>query len=401
MLVCVLPLVFVSVSTFTANTTTLFRSGIIVLLAFVIYIFKPFDLMKYKLILVIFSIIFAWYTVSFLVTDQSYANFLLGAYGRNFGVLTLLAFMLLMLESAEFYENNKAKLLSSIYVLLIMANIYGAIQNLGIDPLNWETGAGYGLTLGNPNFSSALFGMLSFLPLYYYNLAKDFKKFLHLFMFVSTFIQILLSGSSQGFLLFISNFVLFSIIYNRSKIANNKKKLTIISALVAVSLIFIVVNSFSRIVNLLNSSVQFNSRLEHWRLGYKVFENNWLFGTGVDNLGRFSGEFRNLINRSWGQYTHPDKSHNVVIDYFATGGVVVGLAWLIFVLTISLYALKVLNGFSLNKEDTSSSMIALIWLAYFLQTMFSPDNLVLASIGIICAGALICEYKSKKILEKL
>lgn len=401
MLVCVLPLVFVSVTTFTANTTTLFRSGIIVLLAFVIYIFKPFDLMKYKLILVIFSIIFAWYTVSFLVTNQSYANFLLGAYGRNFGILTLLAFLLLMLESAEFYEHNKAKLLSSIYVLLIMANIYGAIQNLGIDPLNWETGAGYGLTLGNPNFSSALFGMLSFLPLYYYNLSKGLKKFLHLFMFVSTFVQILLSGSSQGFLLFIFNFVLFSIIYNRSKMANNKKKLTIISALVSVSLIFIVVNSFSRIINLLNSSVQFNSRLEHWRLGYKVFENNWLFGTGVDNLGRFSGEFRNLTNRSWGQYTHPDKSHNVVLDYFATGGVTVGLAWLIFVLTISLYAVQVLNGFSRNKEDASSSMVALIWLAYLLQTMFSPDNLVLASIGIICAGALICAYKSKKILEKL
>jgi len=401
MLVYVLPIVFVSITTFTANATTLFRSGIIILLALVVYLLKPFDLMKYKLILVIFSIIIAWYTLSFLVTDQSYANFLLGAYGRNFGILTLFAFLLLMLESAEFYENNKTKLLSSIYVLLIMANVYGAIQNLGIDPLNWETGAGYGLTLGNPNFSSALFGMLSFLPLYYYSLSSGFKRFLHLLVFVLSFIQIILSGSSQGFLLFISNFVLFSIIHSRQKITNNKKNIILISVFLIISLSFIIINSFSRILNFANSSVQLNARLEHWRLGFKVFENNWLFGTGVDNLARYSGEFRNLTNRSWGQYVLPDKSHNVVIDYFATGGVIVGLAWLILVATISLYAVKVLNDFSLKKGDISSSMFALIWLAYLLQTMFSPDNLVLASVGIICAGGLICEYRSKKILEKL
>jgi hypothetical protein len=400
MVAYVLPIVFVSITTFTANTTTLFRSGVITLLALVIYLFKPFDLLKYKFFIIIFSIIFIWYLVSFLVTDQSYVNFLLGAYGRNFGILTLLALFLLMLESAEFYRNEKAKLAFSIYTLLIMANIYGAIQNLGLDPLNWETGAGAALTLGNPNFSSALFGMLSFLPLYYFNLSSGYIKLFHLLVFAATFTQILLSGSSQGFFLFVFNLISLIIIYNKSYIINKKKSIIVIVAFILVPLIFVFINNFSRILNFANSSVQLNARLEHWRLGVKVFYNNWLFGTGIDNLSRYSGEFRNLTNRSWGQYVHPDKSHNVMIDYFATGGVIIGLTWLIFIMTILIYAVKVFQYARIDKDNKLSIYIALIWCAYFLQTMLSPDMLLLTTTGFICAGVLIYDNDSRKTVKK-
>lgn len=401
MITLVLPIVFLSITTFTANATTLFRSGVIVVLALTIYLLRPFDLIKYKFFVLTFSVIFLWYSISFLATNQSYANFLLGAYGRNFGILTLCALFLLMLESAEFYRNEKVKLLKSIYILLIMANLYGIVQNLGLDPLNWETGAGYGLTLGNPNFSSALFGMLSVLPIYYFSLASNYKKFFHLLVFISSFIQIILSGSSQGFLLFVFNFFIFMYIANRSLIAKKKKMITVISTLLLFPFMFVFINNFSRILDFANSSVQLNSRLEHWRLGFKVFENNWLFGTGIDNLARFSGEFRNLTNRSWGQYVLPDKSHNVVLDYFATGGVITGIAWLVFVVTISFYAVIVLKTMHLDKDNAPSIHFALIWCAYLLQTLFSPDNLVLATIGFICAGALINEFYISKRLSRI
>jgi len=396
MIAFVLPILFFSITTFTSNVTTLFRSGVITALALLILIAKPFDLRKYSKFILIFALLLVWYFVSFLVNDQSYANFLLGAYGRNFGFITLIGLFLLFLEAAEYFPKNKEKLLKSVYVLLLLANFYGIVQNIGLDPLNWEKGAGYGLTIGNPNFSSALFGMLSFLPIYYFLGSKGISRFAHSLVFISTIIQIFLSGSSQGFLLLLLNIGFHFSFFFRRSILKNMKKILYLLVLLITGLVISILMNLQSLLSLANSTVQFNSRIEHWKLGLNIFQDNWAFGVGIDGLSRFSGEYRTLTMRNWGQYTLPDRSHNVFIDFFATGGLLVGLSWIFFVILISRYAIILCISHPESRKLKPAISLSFVWILYITQTLLSPDNLVLAATGFICAGSIMGAYLNTK-----
>ena len=66
--------------------------------------------------------------------------------------------------------------------------MYGIIQKLNLDPINWEKGAGLGATVGNPNFFGALLGILSIIPLFYFFNPKIKYKYLHLLIYVLIFI---------------------------------------------------------------------------------------------------------------------------------------------------------------------------------------------------------------------
>ena len=205
-----MPIIFFSITTFSLSVTTLFRSGILALLALLILIIKPVKFGNYKIITILFCIIIVMYTASFIVNDQSYVNFLIGTFGRNIGILALIGLFLFTLESADNFAYSSQKLINSLYLLLGLSNLYGIIQTLGIDPINWEKGAGIAITVGNPNFYSALLGMLSIIPLYsFFNAYKGYIKYLHFILYLSTFIQIAVTGSSQGFVLFLINILLF------------------------------------------------------------------------------------------------------------------------------------------------------------------------------------------------
>ena len=114
----VLPIMFFSITTFSLSVTTLFRSGILVLLALLILIIKPVKFGNYRIITILFCIIIFMYTASFIVNDQSYVNFLIGTFGRNIGILALIGLFLLVLESADNFAHSSQKLINSLSVSL-------------------------------------------------------------------------------------------------------------------------------------------------------------------------------------------------------------------------------------------------------------------------------------------
>ena len=183
-------LLFFSITPFTTNVTTLLRTGLVALFAFIILFIKPIDFRKYILLTILFSTIIICFTISFILNQQNYSNFLIGTYGRNTGILTLTGLFLLILQSAEYFSIFKEKLTSSLYVLLGLSFMYGIIQKLNLDPINWEKGAGLGATVGNPNFFGALLGILSIIPLFYFFRPKIKYKYLHLLIYVLIFMVI-------------------------------------------------------------------------------------------------------------------------------------------------------------------------------------------------------------------
>ena len=386
----VLPIIFFSITTFSLSVTTLFRSGILALLALLILIIKPVKFGNYKIITILFCIIIVMYTASFIVNDQSYVNFLIGTFGRNIGILALIGLFLFTLESADNFAYSSQKLINSLYLLLGLSNLYGIIQTLGIDPINWEKGAGIAITVGNPNFYSALLGMLSIIPLYsFFNAYKGYIKYLHFILYLSTFIQIAVTGSSQGFVLFIINILLFILLKFQSVLLNKIKIVLLLFSVFSSAIILILLTNLQYVLNYFNASFQVKSRIDHWALGIRIWKDHYLFGVGIENLANFSGQYRDQAMREWGQYTLPDKSHNTFIDYFATGGFIVGICWILFVGIIFAKSFKILRGNNDLKNFDHVHILFCVWTTWILQTTFSPDHLVLAICGMMSAGALL------------
>ena len=96
---------------------------------------------------------------------------------------------------------------------LVLANIYGYLQYFGLDPLPWMSPFGaISLTLGNPNFAGALFGMITVVGLAKIILAKNLlHKMTYTLLFISSIFlsfqtkslqsQVLIGLSSMVFIL--------------------------------------------------------------------------------------------------------------------------------------------------------------------------------------------------------
>lgn len=382
-------LLFFSISPFATNVTTLLRSSLIALFAFIILIIKPIDFKKYKIFVSLFTTIITCYVISFIINEQNYSNFLIGTYGRNTGILALTGLFLLTLQSAEYFSNDSNKLLSSLYVLLGLSLAYGIIQKLNLDPINWEKGAGLGATVGNPNYYGALLGFLSIIPLFYFLKPKSKYRYIHLVIYILILIQTFIIGGSQGYIIFTFSLIVFIVVKFRERIFN-RLKLIIISLVILFSSIFLILlQNFANITTTLNSNLQFESRLEHWKLSLRIWREHFLFGVGIENLSNFSGEFRNQTMRNWGLYTLPDKSHNMFLDFFATGGVLVGLAWIVFIFFVYQKIIFLLKNIDEKNLNEYVCILSTIWSSWVFQTFFSPSHIVLDACAMMVAGALI------------
>ena len=382
-------LLFFSITPFATNVTTLLRTGLVALFAFIILLIKPIDFKKYRLLTILFSTIIICFIISFVLNEQNYSNFLIGTYGRNTGILALAGLFLLILQSAEYFSIFSKKLVFSLYVLLGLSFVYGIIQKLNLDPINWEKGAGLGATVGNPNFYGALLGILSIIPLFYFLRPKIKNKYLHLAIYVLIFIQTFTIGGSQGYIIFIFSLIIFVVIKFRERIFGKPKLVISSLSIFFFSFLLVLLRNLMNITTTLNSSLQFESRLEHWALSIRIWREHFLFGVGIENLTNFSGEFRNQTMRDWGLYTLPDKSHNLFIDFFVTGGLFVGLCWIVFVFFVYQKIFFLLKNIDKKNDSGHIYVFAVIWTSWLFQTLFSPSHIILDVCGVLTGGALI------------
>jgi len=384
---------FFAITTSLNSPVMLFRSSLLAILPVLILIRHPLNFKNYKFISTIFLFILLTYIISWQINGQSLGNFLFGAYNRNVGILALSGLFLLTLESADYFSKFTQKLTKVFYATAMISILYGTIQVLGKDPIPWEKGAGFGLTLGNPNFSSSLLGILSVIPLsYVLNWEKPYR-YLHLYAYVGLLVLILLSNSSQGFLLYVFNLFLytslrFDLLHKFLEIKRRYKVWSILGILLI--MLFLILNK--NFITFLNSALQITHRLEHWKMGYRIWRDHVFFGVGIENISRFSGEYRSEVIRSWGQYTHPDKIHNSLIDNFVTGGIFVGFAWIVFIAYTFFVIGKLLKATNLHSRKMSIFILISIWITYLVQTLFSTDHIYLMTIGMLAAGALIGIY---------
>jgi hypothetical protein len=134
-------------------------------------------------------------------------------------------------------------------------------------------------------------------------------------------------------------------------------------------------------------------RLDYWRTGFEIWKDHPIFGVGADQFQRYAALFKTpeQLKRD-GAFVTPDKSHNVLIDHFANGGLIVGLIWVAFVFSVFFMLVKALRTTEKVQVRRDLALLGTIWSTYLLQALISPDQLVLSLIGYSSAGLIAGIY---------
>ena len=402
MFLALIPLVVLSVGWFAHDPVSIFASTVLLVGVLFGLLLLPGKTWKKNWVLWIpFSIVIGYLTAA-VVNGQGLASIYLGGYQRNFGVATWLALALVFLIGAQGEVKLRGYLDWVLPGVLIAGLSYGLIQFLDKDPLPWTNPfKAVSLTLGNPNFAGAFFGILSVIAFSRIFVGKDVgQKVFGVLLFGATIFISLKTNSLQSPLLIVAGLVVFALLSNLgSKSGLGRMAKFSSGGVLGVAVVGVVVLfagsgswlSTAREKLFFQGSVA--QRLDYWRTGFEIWKDHPIFGVGTDHFQRYAALYRTpeQVKRD-GVFVIPDKSHNVLIDHFANGGLVVGCIWIIFVFSVFYMLIKSIRNNEKVQVRRDLALLGTMWSTYVLQALISPDQIVLSLIGYSSAGLIAGIY---------
>jgi O-antigen ligase len=328
--------------------------------------------------------------IATLLTDFKYVAFF-GETQRRNGFFQYLALSIVLMASAMFtrFFNINKLLLTSVFVGIVSFT-YSLMQTTGNDFVSWDNPYNSVIgTLGNPNFAAAvmaILGVISF-SLSFNSNFKPVSRVLALVLVLMLVLMIYRSNARQGLLSIGIGSGLFLVIWMWSK----NKKLGIFSLISGLIILIFSVLGMLQIgplqQYLYKASV--SVRGYYWRAGLEMFSNNPFFGVGIDRYGSYFKQYREVdYPLNIGFQLTSTNAHNTFIQFFATGGVFVGISYLLlnlFVLYRAIVGLKNLKG----NERVYLIGILSAWISFHAQSLVSIDNIGISIWGWVLAGSII------------
>jgi O-antigen ligase len=347
---------------------------------------------RYKTLLIVLVLFLFFCTSSVILSKDNYLVGFFGTKGRSTGLITYISLALLFL-AAVIVQSKKiyARIVDFLLVAGAANIVYNLMYMFGFDPIPWNNPYNTILgTFGNPNFISSFLGIVVSV-LFAYSLDPKSKKVTRILAAVLIPIalqQIIFSNSIQG--IFVcgigSATVLFFFI--RSKWESRNLQFAYLITVSSVGLISILgmlqkgpLSSF-----IYKPSVSF--RGEYWAAGFNMGLSNPLTGVGLDSYGNYYRLYRrqSALERP-GPSVVSDSAHNVFIDFFASGGFPLLVAY------ISIQTLVIIAVWRIFKSARSFRVtpVALVaaWLGYISQSVISINQIGLAAWGWVLGGAII------------
>jgi O-antigen ligase len=402
MFLALIPLVTLSVGWFAHDPVTLFASTVLLVGALAgLLLFRRGSWKKNWILWLPFAVVIGYLT-SAVVNGQALASLYLGGYQRNFGVATWFALAIVFLIGAQGEVKVRGYLDWVLPGVLIAGLGYGLVQFLDKDPLPWTNPYNaVSLTLGNPNFAGAFFGILSVIAFSRIFVGKGVvQKTIGAVLFGATVFISLKTNSLQSPLLIVGGIVVFTLLVNLEsksglgRVAKFSSSGVLGTAVIGVVVLFAGSGSWlatAREKLFFQGSVA--QRLDYWRTGFEIWKDHPIFGVGTDQFQRYSALYRTpgQVKRD-GVFVIPDKSHNVLIDHFANGGLVVGLIWVAFVVSVFFMLFKALQKNENVQVRRDLAVLGTMWSTYVLQALISPDQIILSLIGYSSAGLIASIY---------
>lgn len=362
----------------------------------------------------IFLFIFMFFTILSTLFAHNTTIALEGYPNRYEGMYTLLFYCFLYLDCKLLSKDMDIKYLirmmivvSIIHIVLVILQLTGLYQSI---IYMYKSGDAIGLT-ENCNFLGSLMCLFSIISVGGYLLYnKKEKKNYFLFIFLISYITLLLTNSSGPFISFIIAFILLVICLVVKKAFNYKKFF--------VSLIIIVFmypvclykrdeitpelkSNFNTIINLvfgdskgknkendkidgIDSSIRDlgHGRIRIWSNVCKLIEEKPLLGYGPDNLGL-------VYEKSSDDNKIADKAHNIYLHIFVSSGVFAVLSYIMWIgYTIYL---------GLKSKNTTILILCFGIIAYSIQGFFNINVIEVTPYFYLTMGFMMYLINEKKI----
>ena len=341
----------------------------------------------------IFFILFVFIVsalVATFLTDFKYIA-IFGDTQRRNGLISYVSLAVVLLATSMFIRFfNIKKLYFTTYLVGLTTATYAFMQTNGKDFVTWNNNYNSIIgTLGNPNFAAAVMavmGVIIFSSIF----ISDFKTYIRFFAgALAVFLLWLIyqSNARQGLLSYLLGAGLFLIIWLYAK----NRKLGILALSSGLTIFIFSVLGMLQIGPLEQFLYKrtVTVRGHYWRAGIEMFQQNPLFGIGMDRYGFYFKQFREAsYPLSYGFEITSSNAHNTFIQFFATGGVFLGLSYLVingYIFGRAVYGVKNLNG---NKQLLLAGIFS-AWIAFHAQSLVSIDNIGISIWGWVLGGSII------------
>jgi O-antigen ligase len=319
-------------------------------------------------------------------------------FGDNFrrnGLLTMVSFLVIFLGAMKFMKFQEInKFFNTVLLASSIVGGYAIIQITKNDFIIWSNPNAIITTLGNTNFAGAamaIFTILCFGQLFFSSISVYYRIFL-LGLIAVLLIGIRATQARQAIIILIIGITIIVLAQVYAK--NTKLGKVLIS-------FFIPISVFSTLGMLQIGPLQdllykgsLSIRGYYWRAGVEMFKDNPFFGVGIDNYGKFFKEAREVsYTLNYGFSITSTNAHNIYIQYFATGGLIVGLAYLVLQITVLYCSIKLISQTQHNENKVAITLFA-AWVAFQAQSLISIENLGGSVWGWILSGSLIGLYLS-------
>jgi O-antigen ligase len=333
-------------------------------------------------------------------SDFKYTS-IFGDTQRRNGFISYLSLATILLATSVFVRTFNIKRLYYVtYFIGILTAFYAYLQTSGQDFVKWNNDYNAIIgTLGNPNFASALMavmGVLIFASIF----ISDFKVHLRFFaglLSITLLVLIFRSNARQGLLSYVLGAGLFLVIWLFIK----HHRLGILAASIGV---FVFVFSVLGMLQvgplerfLYKPSV--TVRGYYWRAGIEMLKQNPLFGVGMDRYGLYFKQLREVgYPLNYGFEITSSNAHNTFIQMFATGGVFLGLSYLILNAYVFRRAVVGLQNLGGNNRLLLAGVFS-AWISFHAQSLVSIDNIGISIWGWVLGGSIIGLSVSSTVLD--
>lgn len=325
---------------------------------------------------------------------------LYGSFGRNTGLIAYLVLASIAIGAALLREKKSFQYLVYALIFSGAVNVIYCGWALAFgDFIGWNNPYGNILGLfGNPNFIGAFLGMFISGSVAY--MIPNIRNWKYPAFFIPLCLialyEIKRSHAVQGLVVTGAGLAIIGFYFVRSK-SKGWLLTSIYTALVGVVGAFALGGALQK--GPLTSLIYKKSvslRGTYWETGINIGNSRPLTGVGMDSYGNYYRQFRpdRALTDTPGVGTVTNAAHNVVIDFFASGGYPLLISYLAIV-AIGFWAiLKV----SLRSRAFDGLFVALAvtFMTYQLQSIISINQVGLAVWGWVLAGALVAyEYSSR------
>ena len=340
--------------------------------------------------IILIIVFISFLTISMIMSKNNFIA-LFGDNMRKNGYLTYLSLSIIFLITVFYVRNNN---LIRLYKFMLLSALavggYGLLQMTGNDFVNWSSsGMALFSTMGNSNFAGSLMAILATITLggsYIYRSSVALSV-ISIIAFVILVITIFPTNARQGLLLlfFGISYLVIVMIYNFNRIIGRIAILLSFAGLLASILGMLQIGPLTKLLYKDSVSV----RGFYWRAGIEMFQDNILFGVGLDNYGSFFKQYREVgYPLKYGYSLTSTNAHNVFIQQFATGGIFVGISYILITLFVFWCGIKSLRKFK-GEDRNTLAVFFIAWLAFQGQSVISIDNIGISIWGWVLAGIIV------------